>query len=90
METGFSKGSQQQFCRQRSFHPSSPCFLSPSLSLSISSSVSLCLSHVFSHSLPVFANGSREREREKKKENQEAMFPKTATQRQHLLRLANS
>lgn len=29
-------------------------------------------------------------EGEKKRENQEAMFPKTATQRQHLLRLANS
>lgn len=69
METGFSKGSQRQFCRQTSFHLSGPCFLplfrcfSPSLARFLSAP-------------PVFANGSRGK---KKKKNQEAMFPKTAT-----------
>lgn len=44
METGFSKGSQRQFCRQRSFHPSSPSSTAPSLPL-------LRLSLVVSHPL---------------------------------------
>lgn len=83
MGTGFSKGSQQQFYRQRSFHPPGPRFLS----LSPSITVSLGLSLIFCSTPPVFANGGR---RERGKKNQEAMFPKTATQRQHLLRLANS
>lgn len=43
MGTEFPEGSQRQFCRQTSFHPSSPCFLP--LFLSSSLSLSLVLSH---------------------------------------------